>query len=275
MTRSRILLLWSLSLSLFPTQSFQLGLLNAQDTNLQFHRPNAFSRTRDPKLEQKEARSPLCSVAIAHDWRQAERWDISADFSSSRKHEPFVPLPAPSNCPHKAISTYKEKIEERPNLYTSVDTSVESLRRRFGTNHNKFWGDLDAKTARRLYKTLLPSTLLPLVKTGVKPQDLAPLAYQARVAAKLYIRERSQVPYRIAAALFDGFRQLRRYGRFNTHGMTYEQVWQKYRKVVLDNCEKEGLRSGLTEEDVATQICVKILERSCCTNQCIDRLCAS
>jgi hypothetical protein len=260
MTWSRILLLWSLSLALFPTQSFQLGLLNAQHTNLQIHRPNAFSRTHDPLLGQKEARFPLCSVAIAHDWRRVERRDISADFSNSSKEEPFVLLPAPSNCPHKA---------------SSVETSVESLRKRFGTNHNKFWGDLDAKTARRLYKTLMPSTLLPLVQTGVKPQDLAPLAYQARVAAKLYIRERSRVPARIAATLFDGFRQFRRYGRFNTHGMSYEQVWQKYRKVILDDCEKEGSSSGLTEEDVAAQICVKILEKSCSTNRYIDRLFAS
>jgi hypothetical protein len=253
--------------------------LNAQHTNLQVHRPNAFSRTYDPLLGQKEARFSLCSIAIAHDWRQVERRDISADFSSSRKQEPFVLLPAPSNWPCKASSTYKERLEEWTNLYTSVDTSietsVESLRKRFGTNHNRFWGDLDAKTARRLYKTLLPSTILPLVQTGVKPQDLAPLAYQARVAAKLYIRERSRVPARIAATLFDGFRQFRRYGRFNTHGMTYEQVWQKYRKVILDDYEKEGSSSGLTEEDVAAQICVKILEKSCSTNRYIDRLFAS
>merc|ERR1712232_304216 len=88
-----------------------------------------------------------------------------------------------------------------------------------------------------------------------KPEDLAPLAYQARVAAKLYARERSRVAVRIAANLFDGFRQLKRYGKFDTHGMTYDQIWEKYRKVILEDCDKEGGScNALTEEDVTAQI---------------------
>jgi len=43
-------------------------------------------------------------------------------------------------------------------------TSQQGLREAFGSNRNKFWGDLDAKTARRLYKKLLfPTALSELV----------------------------------------------------------------------------------------------------------------
>jgi hypothetical protein len=178
---------------------------------------------------------------------------------------------------------YQRRKEEWANRYTNL----ESLRDTFGANRNKVWGDLDAATARRLYKTLLPSALLELVKMGVQPQDLAPLAYQARVAAKLYARERSQVPTRVGAQLFDGFRQWKRYGKFQTAGMSYDQVWEKYHKVIMDDCAASSSSSsdengnhqpchdcdcaGLTEQDVTAKICLKILEGSCSTNENVDR----
>ena len=101
-------------------------------------------------------------------------------------------------------------------------TSVSALQKTFGSNQNgDFWGDLDAASTRRLYKTLLlvPNALLELHKTGLKSNgknnnstiaadDLAPLAYSARLAAKLYARNRSRMPARIAANLYDGWRQL-------------------------------------------------------------------
>ena len=163
---------------------------------------------------------------------------------------------------------YQRRKEEWANRYTHLD----SLRDTFGANRNQIWGDLDAATARRLYKTLLPSALLELVQLGVTPQDLAPLAYQARVAAKLYARERCQVPARVGAQLFDGFRQWKRYGKFQTAGMSYDQVWEKYHQVIMDDCESsDGDCAGLTEQDVTAKICLKILERSCSTNEHVDR----
>lgn len=267
MIRSRILLLWFLSLASFPAQSFEVGGLHSPHarTSINLPGPDAFKSTHNFLVAQKRSRVPLHSVAIVHEFRRFEK----EEHSRNDKVQPFdLPPAPPPKFPRNSSSTYDKRIEEWANLYTSI----ESLRQRFGRNQNTFWGDLHATTARRLYKTLMPSALLPLVQIGVKPQDLAPLAYEARVAAKLYVRERSRFPARISAKLFDGFRQLRRYGRFNTHGMTYEQVWQKYRKVILDDCEKEGSCSGLTEDDVAAQICLKILEKSCSTNQYIDRL---
>lgn len=135
-------------------------------------------------------------------------------------------------------------------------------------NQNKLWGDLDASTSRRLYKTLLPRALLELYRLGLHPEELAPLAYQARVAAKLYARERCIVPARIAAMGYDGFRQWKRYGKFEVKGMSYDQVWDKYEAKIMEEMDAEGL----TSQDVTAKICLKILERSCQTNEGVDRL---
>jgi len=176
----------------------------------------------------------------------------------------------------KAPAECKQQIDyqRRKQEWASKYTSVEALRRTFGSNSNVLWGDLDAGTARRLYKTLLPRALLELHQMGVHPTDLAPLAYQARVAAKLYARERCVVPARVAAEVYDGFRQWRRYGSFQTAGMSYQQVWNKYAADVMDTAAAAQSSNGesLTETDVTAQICLKILERSCQTNEMIDKL---
>jgi len=101
--------------------------------------------------------------------------------------------------------------QQRKQEWAARYTSVEDLRETFGSNRNKVWGDLDATTARRLYKTLLPRALLELYNVGgLQPEDLASLAYEARVAAKLYTRERCKLPPRYAAMAFDGFRQYKK-----------------------------------------------------------------
>jgi hypothetical protein len=162
----------------------------------------------------------------------------------------------------------EEDYQRRKKEWVSQYTDVVALRKLFGENRNKLWGDLDAGTCRRLYKTLLPKALLEMHKVGVRPEDLAPLAYKARLAAKLYARERGVVPARLLAATFDGFRQWKRYGKFQTTGMTYPQVWDKYESMIL---EELGDKEDLADEDVTAKICLKILERSCATNEGIDR----
>jgi hypothetical protein len=161
-------------------------------------------------------------------------------------------------------AAYQRRKEEWARKYTSVD----ALRDTFGASRNGVLGDLDPQTSRRLYKTLLPKALLELYKMGVHPEDLAPLAYRARVAAKLYARERCSLPFRVAANLYDGFRQWRRYGSFDTHGMSFQQIWEKYSAVILEQSESEDL----TPEDATAQICLKILERSCATNDFVDNM---
>lgn len=129
-------------------------------------------------------------------------------------------------------------------------------------------------------------------------KELAPLAYQARLAAKKYARERSRLPGRIGSMLYDGYRSWRRYGKWESSGMTWEQVWNKYEDQVirevmeeLEDCaveeatklfNRDGSEEGesccvtsreeLDDEELTARICLRILERSVVTNGAIDRL---
>jgi len=176
---------------------------------------------------------------------------------------------------------YQRRKQEWADRYTTLD----GLRATFGSNKNKLYGDLDAQTTRRLYKSLLPTAVCELVlDLEVRPEELAQLAFEARKAAKLYARERCHVPARLLANWYDGFRALRRYGRFQTEGMSYDQLFDKYyqrseleRSVSL--LEQEGKRrkksrvsDEWTEEDMVTRTCMKILESACRTNPLVDRM---
>lgn len=183
-------------------------------------------------------------------------------------------------------------------------TSQEGLREAFGRNKNRLWGDLDARTARRLYKSLLFPTaiselVLELGDECARPEELAPLAYEARKAAKMYVRERCRVPSRVVAYLLDGFRQLRRYGKFQPNGASYEQLWSRYYEENGNKTDEEfdllfgpnvddqydeseinteddtdiidDVDDAVTEDEIVKRTCQKILEKSCTTNEAIDR----
>jgi len=156
-------------------------------------------------------------------------------------------------------------------------TDVHTLRLMFGTNQNKFWGDLDNETARRLYHTLLPRSLISLYKQGLPPDELAPLAFKARQAAKEYVRERCHVPGRIFARVYDGFRHLKVYGNWSSKGMTWEEIWYKYELEVREDLlqlsgNDNPTFSTIENSYLSTKVCLKILERSCITNKRIDQL---
>ena len=187
---------------------------------------------------------------------------------------------------------YKKRKQEWADRYTTLD----GLRATFGTNKNKLFGDLDAATTRKLYKSLLPTAVCELVlDVEVRPEELAELAFEARKAAKLYARERCHVPVRMLADWYDGFRALRRYGRFQTEGISYEQLFDKYyqrsaqersssisqkgmRETKLNRIWNKKNRGGddniaeWNEEDIVKQTCMKILESACRTNPLIDRM---
>jgi len=172
-----------------------------------------------------------------------------------------------------------EQYDVRRNLWASRYTSLPTLRSTFGTNRNKLWGDFDPSTTRRLYNTLLPRALLGLYEMGLGgPKDLAPLAYEARMTAKKYARERCVVPGRVVAMMYDGFRSWREWGTWNFEGMSWEQIWYKYERQILEEMVRED---GLDEnylnleretEELTAQICLRILERSCITNERINEL---
>mmetsp|Transcript_20777 Transcript_20777/g.43518 ORF Transcript_20777/g.43518 Transcript_20777/m.43518 type:complete len:373 (-) Transcript_20777:1211-2329(-) len=191
-----------------------------------------------------------------------------------------------------------EEYQRRKQKWANRYTTLDGLRATFGSNKNKLYGDLDAPTTRKLYKSLLPTAVCELVlDLEVRPEELAQLAFEARKAAKLYARERCHVPARLLANWYDGFRAFRRYGRFQTDGMSYDQLFDKYyqrsalerslslsqkrteqsevtrnRKRTKKNDNGSDSRNEWTEEDIVTQTCVKILESACRTNAMIDRM---
>jgi hypothetical protein len=89
----------------------------------------------------------------------------------------------------------RQEYARRRALWAEKYGSLEALKKRFGSGPP--WGDLSPPQTRTLYHTLLPRSLLGLYELEVmKPEELAPLAYEARVAAKQYARSRCILPGR-------------------------------------------------------------------------------
>jgi hypothetical protein len=191
------------------------------------------------------------------------------------------------------LSTNSTDYQRRKAAWAAKYTSVSTLRSTFGSNKNRFWGDFDPVTTRKLYHILIPRALLALHDMGHSDVDeLAPLAYQARMACKKYARERSRLPGRIGSMIYDGWRQWRRYGKWKFDGMTWEQIWDKYENQILketvvanggdggllgqdgeDAMMESGVQLGaLDDKDLTAKICLRILERSVATNQMVDKL---
>jgi len=252
------ILIWSLSTarSFQPVASPASSSSSSTSSSSTIHKPKDLSCA---PLQVSAAASGTGARRLLQDWAGRIGPVQSSTTSSIRNRKKSVYEPCSSSSSSTNLD-YQRAKEEWADRYTNLD----SLRATFGANRNKVWGDLDPATARRLYKTLLPKALLELVKVGVQPQDLAPLAYQARVAAKLYARERCHVPARVFCQLFDGMRQFKKYGKFQPCGMSYDQVWEKYHSQLRTE-------EDLTEQDVTAKICLKILERSCVTNEGVDK----
>lgn len=178
------------------------------------------------------------------------------------------------------FSKRKQKLTQKQHDEAKLEwaakyTSIHTLRQNFGRNRNKLWGDFDVKTTRKLYHTLLPRALLGLYEVGLwSPKDLAPLAFEARVAAKKYARERCILPGRVAAMAYDGFRSWRQWGQWSASGMSWEQVWDKYESQILEEYMEENTHVDIDElqEEITAQICLRILERSCITNEAVDKM---
>jgi hypothetical protein len=246
-----------------------------------------------PTLTQLSSTAPLKTY---DDSLSASTQDSSATTTPKRKqwNQPISSVFEPSSISHQANiesssrtttpSSYDDAdYQQRKQEWVTRYTTLNGLRDAFGGNRNKVWGDLDPVTTRKLYKSLLPTALCELVlDLGVRPEELAPLAYAARKAAKLYARERSCVPARIAATAYDGFRQLKRYGKFQPAGMSYDQVWDKYRRLTYLETSNSSTsaqsnrlsslpNSGWSEEEIVARTCMKIIESSCRTNPQIDQ----
>jgi len=150
-----------------------------------------------------------------------------------------------------------------------LPTSVDALREKFG-GRQKWWGDLGAVEGRELYHSLVPSYLLDEeLAQALSLQERARLAVLARHAARLYVRERTNVPLTVACEVLDGVRQLWESGTFQSTGLNEEQVWAKY---TTQYAETAGLPPGADVCVNNEALCQLVLEKACTTNRHVDEL---
>mmetsp|Transcript_36754 Transcript_36754/g.53998 ORF Transcript_36754/g.53998 Transcript_36754/m.53998 type:complete len:451 (+) Transcript_36754:121-1473(+) len=234
----------SSSLSL-PTRTLQVE--NDHEEGVSKVRKHRLRRIRLPRRrKQKRSKRTQCNSSQR---KQSKAQKIQVNKETK---------PSPSN------------VARLPELEVFAATDVSTLRSIFGVNKNKLWGDLDAETTRVLYHALLPRALISLHARGLDPHELAPLAYEARVAAKEYARERCRIPGRVMAVAYDGFRHLKTYGNWSSTGLSWDEIWNKYECQIRE--EIQILESSLKAEDFTSRVCLRILERSCKTNVVVDRL---
>lgn len=72
---------------------------------------------------------------------------------------------SPSSSPNDPLDpkdSRRLEYEQRKAAWAAKYTSVSTLRKSFGKNKNRLWGDFDPTATRRLYHTLLPRALLEL-----------------------------------------------------------------------------------------------------------------
>ncbi|KAL3770433.1 hypothetical protein ACHAWO_009513 [Cyclotella atomus] len=207
---------------------------------------------------------------------------------ASRANHPTIPSAAANSIPttllyaskneHLSKRERKQRLEElqkrrRRSRWIKRYGSVSALQQTFGTGPP--WGDLSPTQTRALYHTLLPRSLLALNEMGlVQVEDLAPLAYEARIAAKEYARSRCVWTGRVGVFLFDQYRSLRDKGRLikpgSSSSMSWEEIWAKYETQIIREAREKGRE--LDEDEIMMQTYMRILERSCATNAMFDNL---
>lgn len=167
----------------------------------------------------------------------------------------------------RKVQEKRSEYQLRKRLWLERYGTIEALQQTFGVAPT--FGDLTPEQTRKLYHTLLPRSLLGLYEMGVmKPEELAPLAYNARIAAKEYARSRCVWTGRLMTTAFDIYR-----GRLGkSSSMSWEELYKKYEaQIVKEECNIE-LKGNDSDEDLTMRIYLRILEKSCSTNQAFDSM---
>lgn len=98
-------------------------------------------------------------------------------------------------------------------------------------------------------------------------EERARLASQARYALRLYARERSRLPLRLFARFYDGLRHLYDFGSWNSDGMDWVEVKQKYTREA-----EHKLGPATSKDELEKYIYQRIVDKACSTNEIIDKI---
>ena len=162
------------------------------------------------------------------------------------------------------MSILKQPPSSLINHYVCPPTSLEALRKRYGTNQD-YWGDWNAAQTRSFYKQQLPKALQIDGALGLSLQQRAEIASANRHALRLYCRERCHLPARMIAKLYDGVRHLHVFGTWKSDGMDWSEVKQKYAM----EAKAKGYES---EEEILLFVYERIVERASVTNALFDEI---
>jgi len=132
-----------------------------------------------------------------------------------------------------------------------------------------WWGDLSACEARALYHDLIPTPLLDDESSPYSLSERARMAISARHAARLYVRERAELPVTLGCELLDGVRTLMRGEGFQKEGLSTGQLWEKYAQ--LHGVHADELAAGV-EGGAHDEAYMTILQKACTTNRHVDML---
>ncbi|KAL7532516.1 hypothetical protein ACHAWF_004168 [Thalassiosira exigua] len=243
-----------------------------------------------PRIQFRRIRVPFYS-------RKRRRSPTSLDHSNVDKNE-YQNKEKVHNESRKKRRDKKKDLEYDRRRQEWLDRygSLEALQKTFGTENSS---SLSPEQTRRLYHTLLPRSLLALYELGLmQPDELAPLAYEARMAAKEYARSQCVWYARVATEIFDDIRARKRQrnsdggdGKKRSSSMSWEEIWSKYEvQIVQEECERllqkykdkgpvkaqqkaEKKLKRLREDDnshLTMSIYLRILERSLVTNSAVD-----
>ena len=157
--------------------------------------------------------------------------------------------------------------QQRINAWLAKYGSSEALQQTFGQYATR---QLNPTQTRALYHALLPRSLLALSELDIlDPSDLAPLAHQARIAAKEYARSRCSTSSKVLMAINPELRK-----KYNQPSMTWDDVWYKYESQIMEEERTKASEENRTidDEELMMQIYMRILEKSCATNEAFDGL---
>lgn len=148
--------------------------------------------------------------------------------------------------------------------YACPPTSLESLRKRYGTRRS-LWGEWSNAETRAFYRTQLPRALQIDGALGLSLEERAQLASEARHALRVYSRERCFLPGRVAARIYDGLRHFQLFGYWSCDGMNWTEVKEKYAKDA-----RIQLGPDAPIADIEMYVYRKIVDRACATNAIFD-----